>query len=125
MSLSWAIWVPEGPGKNDQYGQGRWGRRYLTKEAEKWRNIIAAELGDQECIYGLVKVWVHHLSSGQGRDDVDHQLVAALDAVTAAGGWFDDKQVAAIEVLREVVPLADSGVLIIAEELDSWEDLLS
>ena len=148
----WALLVREGPGKNDQYAQ-EGSRRYLTQEALQWRGEVAAQLAGEPTLTGLVSLYVLHLSSGQGRDDFDHQSTAAADAVSwtrrsaraktlpawastpqgravlmacrIAGGWLDDKQVAKVDIRRIVVPLEQSGLYVWAEEIAQEEELWS
>ena len=113
------MYVPTGPGKGRQYGWSH-GRPFLNLEAQAWRELVKQSIRDQARLEGPIEVVLYHLSDATGDDDIDHQLVPVLDALTRCGAWADDKLVERVTLARDYVDgdSLDAGVYCWAWERD-------
>lgn len=116
--------MPTGPGKGRQYGWSH-GRPFLNLEAQAWRELVKQSLSDQARLGSTpIEVVLLHLSDGTGDDDIDHQLVPILDAITKCRWWPDDKWVERVTLARDWVEPEDlaAGVYVWAWERDGSND---
>ena len=111
--------MPTGPGKGRQYGWSH-GRPFLNLEAQAWRELVKQAVAGA-FLSGPIEVVLYHLSDNTGDDDIDHQLVPVLDALTRCKAWADDKWVERVTLARDWVDedSLEAGVYCFAWERDS------
>jgi crossover junction endodeoxyribonuclease RusA len=86
--------------------RGRGGGMYMTKAAREWKEtaVIACRAGyrKQSPLEGRLAVLIVFCVKSRGRWDIDNRIKSLLDALTWAGVWQDDKQIAHITAHIEV-----------------------
>lgn len=81
-------------------------RVLLSRDGRAWRRAALASIRadldhlGQEPLAGRVMLDIDACPPDRRRRDIDNLLKPALDALTDAGAWLDDSQVAALSIVR-------------------------
>lgn len=89
------ITLPWPPSVNRYYRTFR-GRMIISKEGREYRKAVQTIEGEK--FQGLVAVEIEAHRPDNRRRDLDNTLKAALDALTHAGLWNDDAQIADLRI---------------------------
>lgn len=86
--------LPFPPSVNHGHGNGR-RRRYLTKQADTFRENVLAEVmshGLRPRLEGRLAFTMHLFGRSRASYDIDNYIKHTLDALQAAGVFVNDKQ---------------------------------
>lgn len=104
--------IPATPPSANRIWRGGKGRTFLSREAVAFYNLARAALAGRRApadwkFYDVEIVIVPTRRSG----DVDNRIKPALDALTTAGFWDDDKRVARVSACF-ALPTRDGGTIV-------------
>ena len=93
------------------------GRTLLSAQAREYRIEVAAECQARGLLRreDEVQVTIVLTAPDRRRRDIDNPVKPLLDALTHAGAWLDDSQVARLVVERRVPNKADAGCVVTVE----------
>lgn len=107
------------PSVNNLYCTGRRlsGRKILTKQQKAFRDHVAAIVNGRKIGETTVDVKIYYCPPDRRRRDVDNIIKSIFDALTAAGYWVDDSQVARVSSCF-LIPQKrnDAGAFVVIEE---------
>lgn len=114
--------IPVDPVPASRPRVGRWGT-YYTKTYRNWRDLAASRLPHGELhLDGPISVDVEVVKKrpkttklDHPHPDIDNYVKAALDALTKAGGyWDDDKQIVALSAHKRFTAPGEEGHTVVS-----------
>lgn len=91
-------------------------RVLLAADGRDYRSRVARIIGPRVALSGKVAVEIRAYPPDNRRRDLDNTLKASLDALTHAGVWRDDSQIADLRIVR-MEPLSGGRIEVEAKEI--------
>ena len=92
-------------------------RVLVSRQGREYRQRVAQLVGKVAPHTVPLAVTIHAYPPDNRRRDLDNVLKAALDALTGAGVWDDDSQIADLRIVRMPVGEARLDIYVAQDEL--------